>query len=104
MNETKTNGTTLNITADITADDLYQFTGSIGIARAAAESKATTIERIGSGESQHGNSNSRSTFFRVSGGQAAEGVLCCTTSGDPLWEEEDPAVFAEHAAACGVSL
>lgn len=95
---------TLQITPETTADDLYQFTGSAGIARAVAESKATKIERLGSGESQPGNVNSRSTFYRVSGGQAGEGVLCCTTNGDPLWEEEDPEMFAAHADACGVTL
>lgn len=98
----KTN--TLTLTATTSGDDIYQFTGSFGIAHAAAESKATKIERLGSGEAQPGNVNSRSTFFRISGGQAGEGVLCCTTNGDPLWEEEDLETFAAHAEACGVEL
>lgn len=84
-------------------DDIYQLTGSLGIAAEIRRFGVTDVHLLGSGEVQ-GDVNSRCTFFLLVGGKAGHGVRVASTNGDPVWEEEDAGAFAWLAEQCGVDL
>ena len=74
---------------------------SAGIKSEAKKAGARTMELIGQGHSDgdENNPNSVVRFFELD-----NGLRVADTNGDPVWEEEDFAVFAELAESCGVEL
>ena len=88
-------------------DDFAAFVNDAtgGIATAADLGMATTIMRLGSGETHKGDSESRCTFFRLLGGHFGAGEMVVVTGANQrrrlVWETEDG--FFDLAAACGVA-
>jgi hypothetical protein len=66
---------------------------------------ATHMREVGRGYSDGNlyNPDSLVVFYAIPDKDGSEWRVA-NTNGDPVWEEQDPAVFAELAEACGVTL